>query len=71
MKGYLTISQRKGLATRKARAHRRLCVIRDCSNEGLSKADAAKRAGLSLAGVNSLLSRELGSTAWPMPEHSA
>ena len=62
----LTLRQTKGQATRLAVARRRLAIVRDCSDAGATKAEAAKRAGLTDAGLKALLFREFGTTVWPL-----
>lgn len=66
----LTMGQRRGHAAIAARAAARFRVVRDASDEGCSKAEAANRAKLSVEGLNALLYRNLGSSVWPIAEHA-
>lgn len=51
----------------KGKRHRAQAV--ESSEHGLTKADAARRVSLTLSGLNSLLTREFGSTKWPIQGH--
>lgn len=62
----LTRSKAKAIAVKKAKAAARFRIARDCSDEGLSKEEAAARAGLTVGGLETLLYRETGSTGWPI-----
>ena len=64
----LSRTQARAQAVRVAKAAARFHIIRDCSDEGLTKADAAARAGLSVGGVDTMLYRVLGTSRWPITE---
>jgi hypothetical protein len=59
-------SQRIGDAKRKAQSDARFNIVRHASEDGLSKRDAASRAGLSEAGLDTLLYKKLKTTRWPL-----
>lgn len=52
-------------APRRALARARFELLCRASEAGDEREEAARRAGLTLAGMTSLLYRRLGSTAWP------
>jgi hypothetical protein len=53
-------------ASKRAKAQSRFNIIRHASTDGKTKEQAANEARLTLAGLNTLLYRELGSTKWPL-----
>jgi hypothetical protein len=53
------------IAARKAKAAVRLAIVRRVAAEDGTKEEAARRAGLSIGGLNTMLHRRLGSTTWP------
>lgn len=61
-----TRGQRKGRATRVARAAARMNRLRALSDEGVTMEDAAQAVGMSKKGVKSMLTREVGSARWPI-----
>ena len=62
----LTTSQARGHATQRARADRRLAIIRRVSAEGGTIDDAAEAAGMTRSSAQSLLRRKLGTQVWPI-----
>lgn len=50
----------------KRQLHKR--VVLEASRSGLTKEQAAARAGMKLAGVNTLLKEEFGTQSWPIVE---
>lgn len=44
----------------------RLAIVRDMSAEGITKADAAARLGMTVRGFDTMLYRHEGSTVWPI-----
>lgn len=56
------------VAERAAATRARWTIVRRASAADLDRAEAARRAGLSPAGLATLLYRRRGSTAWPFLE---
>lgn len=63
----ITPGQHKARAARIAKARQRFHIVRDASDDNRTKREAAALAGMSIAGVNSMLHREIGSERWPLP----
>jgi hypothetical protein len=64
----MTPRQRKSKATNAARSRLRMEQLRQHSAAGHTKVEAAGAIGMTVAGVDSLLYRVEGSTAWPISE---
>lgn len=62
----LTNAQRRGHATSKARAQARLAKARELSAANATREEAASAIGVTIAGLRSLLQREVGSSRWPI-----
>lgn len=62
----MTYAQRLEAASRRAVTSARFEVLRRASEAGEDRADAARRAGLTVRGMNSLLYRRQGTTDWPL-----
>lgn len=60
--------QHRDQALRRARSAARWSVVRRAAAEDADRAEAARRAGLTAAGLATLLYRHRGSTAWPFLE---
>lgn len=54
-----------------ARERARWTIVRDAAAEAVDRAEAARRAGLTVGGLNTLLYRRRGTTAWPFLEGRA
>lgn len=61
----LSATSTRTLAARKAKAAVRFAIVRRVAGEDGTKEEAARRAGLTIGGLNTMLHRRVGSTAWP------
>jgi hypothetical protein len=64
----MTAAQQRARDARHALTRARFAMLCRASAACEERAEAASLAGLSLAGMNTLLYRRRGSTAWPMVE---
>lgn len=62
----MTAAQQRALADRKGLSGARWVLLCRASDDGMDRAAAASRARLTPAGMNTLLYRRSGSTAWPL-----
>lgn len=64
-------AQKREDAARRAVGRARFHVLCRAAADGEDRDAAASRAGLSVAGMNTLLYRQRGTTAWPFAEERA
>lgn len=64
--GVRTKAQSRGAAVQKARARLRYQQVCQHSEAGSTKQEAAAAIGITVGGIDSMLYRELGTTAWPL-----
>jgi len=56
------------VAEQKARARRRFQQVKQHSAAGSTKLETATAIGITTGGIDSMLYRELGTTAWPIAQ---
>jgi len=61
-----TSAQLRGAMAQKTRARLRFQQVCQHSEAGSTKCEAATAIGLTVGGIDSMLYRELGTTAWPI-----
>lgn len=60
------LARERSALLRQAKAQHRLRHLVQLSAKGMSKQDAARHVGMTVAGVGSLLTKHLGTKRWPI-----